>query len=97
MCNIDRIDPRILSAGLNIISKLIESDLSVQPSTSDVLGAATTAYQQGKITKAQYFAVINALDETTTVNTTARAETPGQQWNREYLAANACLNKIRGV
>jgi len=38
---------------------------------ADVLGAATQAYQRGHITKAQYFAVINALDETTTVQTTA--------------------------
>lgn len=38
---------------------------------ADVLGAATSAYQRGHITKAQYFAVINALDEPTTVNTTA--------------------------
>ena len=39
--------------------------------SSDVLSTATTAYQQGKITKQQYFAVINALDEPTTVQTTA--------------------------
>ncbi|MEY4519708.1 MAG: hypothetical protein RLZZ499_2308, partial [Cyanobacteriota bacterium] len=31
--------------------------------STDVLATATTAYQQGKITKNQLMAVINALDE----------------------------------
>ena len=96
MCNINRIDPRIVSMGLDIIGKLIESELSVNQPSTDILGSATLAYQQGKITKSQYFAVINALDETTTVQTTARTETSGERWNREYLEANAYLNQFRG-
>ena len=77
MCNINPIDRRleqqIVATGLSIISKAMEASLSVnQPQQpTDVLSTATTAYQQGKITKAQYFAVINALDEPTTVETTA--------------------------
>lgn len=96
MCNIDRIDPRIVSMGVSIIGKLIESELSANQPSTDVLGSATSAYQQGKITKSQYFAVINALDETTTVQTTATVETSGERWNREYLEANAYLNQFRG-
>jgi ribonuclease HI len=61
MCNIDRrAETQLLAMGLNLITKAIEA-----PSQStDVLASATTAYQQGKITKNQYMAVINALDET---------------------------------
>ena len=69
MCNINRIDPSIVSMGLNLIGKLMESELREQSSSTDVLSAATVAYQQGKITKAQYFAVINALDEAPVVQT----------------------------
>ena len=43
---------------------------------TDVLSAATTAYQRGHITKAQYFAVINALDEPT-AQTTAYVQRTG--------------------
>jgi hypothetical protein len=39
----------------------------INQNTTDVLATATVAYQQGKITKAQYFAVINALDESSSV------------------------------
>lgn len=56
---------RLLEMGLNLIGKLIESEARVNPpnSSSDVLGAAVGAYQQGEITKSQFIAVINALDE----------------------------------
>ena len=83
MCNINPIDRRleqqIVATGLSIISKAMEASLSAnQPQQpTDVLRAATTAYQQGKITKAQYFAVINALDEPTTVQTTAYVQRTG--------------------
>lgn len=54
--------------GLNCVLKLLNQhlDTPVNPqSSTDVLGAATTAYQQGKITKSQLMAVIDALDEQT--------------------------------
>ncbi len=82
MCNINPIDRRleqqIVATGLSIISKAMEASLSVnQPQQpTDVLSTATTAYQQGKITKAQYFAVINALDESM-VETTAYVQRTG--------------------
>ena len=75
MCNIDRsLEAQLLAMGLNVITKAIEASMMENNTPSqptDVLTVATTAYQQGKITKQQYFAVINALDEPTTVQTTA--------------------------
>lgn len=67
MCNIDRrLEQQIMAMGLNVISKAIEASLS-EPNHSriDVLSSATSAYQQGQITKAQFMAVIDALDEQT--------------------------------
>jgi hypothetical protein len=65
MCNIDRkAEAQLLALGLNLITKVIDASIEPQPST-DVLTTATKAYQQGKITKAQFMAVINALDEQT--------------------------------
>jgi hypothetical protein len=66
MCNINRDgEMALLSMGLNLISQAIEASNRVdQPiQSTDVLATATTAYQQGKITKNQLMAVINALDE----------------------------------
>ena len=80
MCNVDRrLEQQIVATGLSIISKAKEASLSVnQPQQPrDVLIAAPTAYQQGKITKAQYFALINAFDEPTTVRTTAYVQRTG--------------------
>ena len=76
MCNINRsAEAQLLAMGLNFITKAIEASMmenNTPSQSTDVLTVATTAYQQGKITKQQYFAVINALDEPTTVETTAR-------------------------
>ena len=65
MCNIDRrLEQQIVAMGLNLIGQAMEASLTEQNySNSDVLSTATTAYQQGKITKSQFMAVINALDE----------------------------------
>jgi hypothetical protein len=66
MCNIDRrAETQLLAMGLNLITKAIEASVreNNQIQSSDVLATATTAYQQGKITKHQLMAVINALDE----------------------------------
>ena len=50
--------------GLNLIGQAMEASLREQNySNSDVLSTATTAYQQCQITKSQFMAVINALDE----------------------------------
>ena len=95
MCDLNQnraLDAAIINAGLNLIGMAIEASSRENTPTPDVLSAATEAYQQGKITKSQYFAVINALDESTTVQTTA---TTVPDWNREYLAANAYLNQFR--
>ena len=64
MCNIDkRLEQQIVAMGLNLIGQAMEASLREQNySNSDVLSTATTAYQQGKITKSQFMAVINALD-----------------------------------
>ena len=70
MYNIDRrLEQQIVAKGLDIISKAMEAGLSVnQPQQpTDVLSAATTAYQHGKITKA----------EPTTVQTTAYVQRTG--------------------
>ena len=72
MCEIEvnaALDAAIINAGLNLIGMAMEAYSRENTPTPDVLAAATTAYQQGKITKAQYFAVVNALDEPTTVQT----------------------------
>jgi hypothetical protein len=66
MCNIDRkAEAEILTVGLNLITKAIEASVRENNpmQSTDVLATATTAYQQGKITKNQLMAVINALDE----------------------------------
>ena len=94
MCNIDRkAEAQLLSLGLTVISKAIEASLSENSPivSTDVLGAATTAYTQGKITKNQLMAVINALDEQA-YQTRAYTE---PSWNKKYLEANAYLNQYR--
>jgi len=100
MCNLNQnqeLEVQLLGLGLNLIGMAILADLRENTPIPDVLKSATQAYQQGKITKAQFMGVINALDEpTTTVKTTARVETPGERWNAEYLAANKFLNQYRG-
>jgi hypothetical protein len=65
MCNINRdAEMALLTVGINLISKAMEASLRDNiPQSTDVLAAATSAYQQGKITKIQLVAVINALDE----------------------------------
>ena len=99
MCNIDkRLEQQIVATGLDIISKAMEASLSVnkpqQP--TDVLSAATSAYQQGKITKSQFMAVINALDEQTYQTRAYNVPTGGNFWNQEYLDAHKYLNQYRG-
>jgi hypothetical protein len=93
MCNIDRrAETQLLTMGLDLIKTAMEASLREQPSQStDVLATATTAYQQGKITKNQYMAVINALDEQA-YQTKAYAE---PSWNQEYINANRYLNQFR--
>lgn len=93
MCNIDRkTETQILAMGLDLIKTAMSASLrSEVPSGTDVLAAATSAYQQGKITKNQLMAVINALDEQT-YQTRAYAE---PSWNQEYLDANKYLNQYR--
>lgn len=96
MCNLDRsLETQVFTAGLNLIGKLIESELRAnQPQAStDVLTVATQAYSQGKITKNQFMAVINALDESPqTVETRAYVDHPN---NREYQLAVKYLNQFR--
>ncbi len=68
MCKINHdTEAELLKLGLNLIGQATEASLRVDSpnSSSDVLGAAITAYQQGKISKSQFTAVINALDEQT--------------------------------
>ncbi len=83
MCNINPIDRRleqqIVATGLSIISKAMEASLSAnQPQQpTDVLTAATTDFQLGMFSKAQYFAVINARYVPTTVQTTAYVQRTG--------------------
>lgn len=91
MCNIDQnAQMQLLAMGMNLIGQAMEASLR-ENNSSDVLGAATTAYSQGKITKAQFIAVINAIDEQT-YSTNAYAE---PSWNREYLDAHKYLNQYR--
>ncbi|NJL51348.1 MAG: hypothetical protein HC930_02450 [Hydrococcus sp. SU_1_0] len=91
MCNIDRsAETQLLTMGLSLIKTAMEASLQDQPSQStDVLGAATTAYQQGKITKSQFMAVINALDEQV-YRTQAYADP-----NQNYFEAKAYLDRYR--
>ena len=99
MCDLNQnraLNAQLLGMGLNLISTAMEASLRENNST-DVLETATKAYQQGKITKSQFMAVINALDEQQAVQTTAFTVPQGEQWNREYLAANKFLNQFRGV
>ena len=60
-------EAELLKLGLNLIGQAMEASPRVNSpnSSSDVLGAAVGAYQQGKISKSQFTAVINALDEQT--------------------------------
>ena len=56
----------LLAMGISVISKAMEAALSGSNlAKGSVLEAAVGAYQQGKITKSQFIAVINALDEQT--------------------------------
>lgn len=93
MCNIDkRLEQQIVAMGLNLIGQAMEASLREQNYTSsDVLQTATTAYQRGKITKSQFMAVINALDEHT--YQTRAYSSPS--WNDEYLDAHKYLNQYR--
>jgi hypothetical protein len=62
MCKIDRsAEQQILNLGLTILCKTIDNAI-IEPKQTDVLAVATNAYQQGKITKANYLAIIDALD-----------------------------------
>lgn len=97
MCNIDRrMEQQIVAMGLNLIGAAMEASLREQQpvTTSDVLSTATTAYQQGKITKSQFMAVIDALDESA-YQTRAYAEPTDNTWNSEYLSAHKYLNQYR--
>ena len=99
MCNIDRrLEQQIVAMGLNLIGQAMEASLREQKySSTDVLSTATTAYQQGKITKSQFMAVINALDEQAYQSRAyAEPEQPvGNSWNQEYLSAHNYLNQYR--
>ncbi|MBW4535201.1 MAG: hypothetical protein KME09_14800 [Pleurocapsa minor HA4230-MV1] len=94
MCNIDRgAEAQILTMGLNLITKAIEASVKENNhiQSTDVLATATTAYQQGKITKSQFMAVINALDEQ--ASSTKAHDQPS--WISEYIEANHYLNQYR--
>jgi hypothetical protein len=94
MCNIDRrAETQLLAMGLDLIKTAMEAPLRENNpiQSTDVLTTATTAYQQGKITKNQLMAVINALDEQA-YQTKAYAE---PSWNQEYINANRYLNQFR--
>lgn len=92
MCNINRdAEMALLNMGLNLITKAIEASVKAEAPITDVLATATTAYQQGKITKTQFMAVINALDEQA-YQTRAYA---GANPNDEYLEVNKFLNQYR--
>lgn len=94
MCNIDRrFDEATLRLGLSIIGKAMEASLSVN-ANSDVLATATTAYQQGKITKESFVMIVNALDEHTYRTKAYQVNEP--VWNREYLDDHRFLNQYRG-
>lgn len=63
---------RLIEAALSLNQHSESNNKPEYDNEADVLAAATSAYQRGHITKQQYFAVINALDEPA-VETTARA------------------------
>ncbi len=68
MCGINlqqqQLEAALLTMGLSFLTKIVEqAQLGNMPPSSDVLATATEAYRQGKITKTQYIAVIDALDE----------------------------------
>ncbi len=69
MCDINprqrELDAQLLTLGLNLISKVVDIQLKANEpkASSDVHYAALNAYREGKITKVQYMAVIDALDE----------------------------------
>ena len=96
MCNIDqRLEQQIVALGLNLIGTAMEASLREQASSSsDVIKTASIAYSEGKITKSQLMAVINALDEAT-YRTRAYSEPTGSSWNAEYLEAHKYLNQYR--
>ena len=89
MYNIDRqLEQQIVAMGLSLISTAMEASLREQTSSSsDVLKTASLAYREGKITKTQFVAVINALDEAT-YRTRAYAEPKGNTWNEQYKGAD---------
>lgn len=82
------------NAVLKLLNQHLDQPVAPQAPSSDVLASATAAYQQGKITKSQFMAVIDALDEAT-YRTRAYAEPAGNSWNREYLEAKAYLDQYR--
>ena len=97
MCGINpqqqQFQAALLSLGLSFLSDMVEqAKMGNNAPTGDVLAAATAAYQQGKITKIQYIAVINALDEVPRPCQKAWSEHPS---NREYLEAHNFLNHYR--
>ena len=96
MCNIDRrLEQQIVDMGLNLIGQAMEASLRESShSSSDVLQTATNAYSEGKITKSQFMAVIDALDEQA-YQSRAYAEPNGNAWNSEYLEAHKYLNQYR--
>ena len=93
-----RLEQQMVAMGLKIIIQGMEASLTENNhDNADVLSTATTAYQQGKITKNQLMAVINALDEQT-YQTRAEAELKqpaGNSWNQEYLEATKYLDRYR--
>ena len=94
MCNIDsQTQARLMDLGFDLITNAMEAAVREDnfAKSTDVLGAATQAYQQGKITKTQLMGVINALDEQT-YQSRAYAE---PEFNREWREANAYLNQYR--
>lgn len=61
---------------------------------ADVLAAATAAYQRGHITKNQYFAVINAMDEPVVQTKAQTVPNHDNSWNQESLEAHRYLNQF---
>ena len=99
MCNIDKkLSQQLLAMGLNLIGQAMEANLREQTySSTDVLQTATSTYQQGKITKSQFMAVIDALDEQIyRTRAYSKPKQPtGNTWNAEYLEAQKYLNQYR--
>ena len=100
MCGInlqqERLNAELLGMGIRFISDavaILKAEGLPNAQESDVLAAATAAYQQGKITKSQYIAVINALDEA--VSTTAATVERNNSWNQEYIEAQKYLDRYR--